>query len=305
MARLFVLILTLVLFTCSESTDPSTENISFQVQPVQVDAKYGASEQAHYIVRNNVTHINKLLLFIGGSFSVPKNYELICQSAASIGLDVISLSYPNSVATAPLGTSSDRFIFDNYRDELCFGNSVSDEVSVDVFNCITTRATKLVLYLKNLYPEQNWGQYITSSNTLQWDKIILSGHSQGSGHACYIGKKILVNRVLMFSGPNDYSTYYGTAANWLTVSGHTPLTRHFSLLHVKDEIVPFNNQVANLKGLGLLSPDQNPIVVDDLMPPYFGSHSLSLSISALSFHSSTIGGNSRLPNVWTYMLTTE
>jgi hypothetical protein len=292
-------------FSCNKTKDPNPENSSVLVAPSQVDAGYSPTEQSHYVKRNNQTHINKLLLFIGGSYSIPKDYTFICDLGATIGLDVISLSYPNNVATAPLGTSSDKSIFDNYRDELCFGNQVSNEVSVDVLNCITTRATKLVAYLKNTYPDQNWGQYLTASNTLVWNKIILAGHSQGSGHACYIGKKQLADRVVMFSGPNDYSSYYSAAAPWLTVSGATPLSKHFSLLHTQDEIVPFPNQVTNLRGLGLLATAQSPTLADNLTAPYSTLRSFSLNIPALSYHNSTIGGNSKLPALWTYLFTAE
>lgn len=243
------------------------------------------------------------MLFIGGSYSVPKDYNYITDLGATIGLDVISLSYPNGVATAPLGTSSDKFIFDNYRDELCFGNPVSNEVSVDLLNCITTRATKLVIFLKTTYPDQNWGQYLSSTNTLLWNKIIVSGHSQGSGHACYLGKKNLVDRVVMFSGPNDYHTFFNAPANWLTVNGLTPVNKYFSLLHTRDEIVPFSNQVANTRGLGVLSSIQDPTLVDNLTTPYSNANSLSLNIAAISYHSAPIGGNSKLPAVWTYMFT--
>jgi hypothetical protein len=313
MKNIFLLISFLSIISCSknETTEPiipdntTGQNISVLIQPNQTDVGYSSTEESHYVVRNTKTHLNKLLLFIGGSYSIPKNYNLVADHGATIGLDVISLSYPNNVATAPLGTSSDQLIFDNYRDELCFGNQVSNEVTVDLLNCINTRATKLVLFLKNTYPDQNWGQYLTATNILQWDKIIVSGHSQGSGHACYLGKKRLVDRVVMFSGPNDYSSYFNSAGNWLTINGLTPLSKQFSLLHTQDEIVPFNNQVANLRGLGLLTATENPLLVDNLIAPYSNAHSMSLNVSALSFHNSTVGGNSKLPNIWTYMFTTN
>lgn len=281
----------------------NAENSSLLVQPIQTDGNYAAADKKHYVVRNTQKHLNKLLLFIGGSSSNPADYNLISDHGATIGLDVINLSYPNEVAAAPLGSSSDKFIFDNYREEVCFGTPVSNAVTVDVFNSITTRATKLIQYLKATYPAQNWGQYLTAANTLQWSKIIVAGHSQGSGHACYLGKKNLVDRVVMFSGPNDYSSYYAAAGNWLTVSGQTPLTKQFALLHTQDEIVPFSNQVVNLKGLGLLEANQNPTLVDNLLAPYSNAHVLSLNILALSNHSSTVGGNALLPNVWTYLFT--
>lgn len=301
-------IILLLLISCSkDSSAPDTpaQNTSYLIKPNLTDAGYPTADHDHYVVRNSKIHLNKLLLFIGGSYSLPQNYNLICDHAATIGLDVISLSYPNDVAAATLGSSSDKFVFDKYRDEISFGNPVSDEVSVDVLNCVSTRATKLVLYLKSTYPDQNWGQYLTTSNTLQWNKIVVSGHSQGSGHACYLGKKNLVDRVVMLSGPNDYHGFFSSAANWLTVAGSTPLAKHFSLLHTQDEIVPFANQVANLKGLGLLTSSQSPTLVDNLSSPYSNASSLSLNIPAQSYHSSTVGANSILPNVWTYLLTLE
>jgi hypothetical protein len=289
----------------STTDNTPAPNSSTLVRPNQVDVAYSSSDAEHYVVRNNKTHLNKLLLFIGGSFSVPKDYNFFCDQAATLGLDVISLSYPNNVGTAPLGTSTDQLIFDNYREEICFGNAVSNVVSVDVLNSINTRATKLVQYLKSSFPSENWGQYLTANNTLQWSKIILSGHSQGSGHACYLGKKNLVDRVVMLSGPNDYSTNFSAPGNWLTVNGQTPLTKHFALLHTKDEIVPFDYQVANLRGLGLLTVSQTPTLVDNLASPYNNSRALSLNIPANSFHSSTVGQNPILPNVWKYMFTVE
>ena len=192
MKKILISVFAFIILSCSKS-DPSADapatNVSVLIQPNQTDAGYASTDQAHYVIRNTKTHLNKMLLFIGGSFSIPNNYTFITDHAAFIGLDVISLSYPNNVAAASLGTSTDPLVFDKYREELNFGNPVSDDVSVDVLNCISTRATKLVIYLKTTFPNQNWAQYLTSSNTLQWDKIIVAGHSQGSGHACYLGKK--------------------------------------------------------------------------------------------------------------------
>ncbi len=313
MKNIFLLISFLLIISCSKnvnaepiiSANPVGENISVLIQPNQTDANYASTNQSHYVIRNTKTHLNKLLLFIGGSYSVPKDYNYVCDYGATIGLDVISLSYPNDVAAFSMSNSTDINGFNDFRDEICFGNQISSVVDVNVLNCITTRATKLLIYLKNTYPNENWGQYLTASNTVLWNKVIVSGHSQGSGHACYIAKRFLTDRVVMFSGPNDYSTNFNSPANWLSQSGLTPLSKHYSLLHTQDEIVPFNYQVANLRGLGLLTATENPVLVDNLTAPYSNAHSMSLNISALSFHNSTVGQNSKLPNIWTYMFTTN
>ncbi len=306
----FIVLFSLLLFSCNKDDDTDQENnepqnISILVQPIQTSNEYSATEQSHFIVRNDQIHLNKLLLFIGGSFSTPENYSLLCDHAATLGLDVISLSYPNKVPAATLGASSDKFIFDNYREELCFGDPVSDAVDVNILNSINTRTIKLLEFLNIAYPEQKWNQYLASSNTLQWNNIIVAGHSQGAGHACYLGKKNMVDKVVMFSGPNDYSKFYNAPANWLTVKGNTPLSKQFSLLHTRDQIVMFSNQVEILRGLGSLALGENPTLVDKLTPPYANANSLSLNIFAISNHNSTIGKNSILPEIWTYMLVGE
>lgn len=310
MKKLSILFSILILAGCKKEdeteipkTDP--QNVSVLVQPVKTNDSFASFEKEHFIVRNDQIHLNTLFLFIGGSFSTPKNYNFVCEHAASLGLDVISLSYPNDVATAPLGESSDPMIFDNYRDEICFGNQVSNVVDVNAANSINSRTIKLLQYLNIEYPTQNWSQYLSESNTLRWEKIVVAGHSQGSGHAGYLGKKNLVDRVIMFSGPNDYNTTNDEPANWLTQNGATPLNKHYSLLHVQDEIVPFTNQVNNLRGLGILTASEDPLPIDNLAPPYSNAHSLSLNINALSNHSSTIGSNSILPEIWTYMFTND
>ena len=275
---------------------------TYLIEPIETDPDYAANEKSHYIVSSTEPSVNKMFLFIGGSFSVPKNYQIICDFVASIGFDVISLSYPNYVATAPLGTSSDALVFDDYRDEICFGNSVSKLVSVDQLNSIYTRTVKLLLYLNTAYPDQNWGQYLTAQDTPQWDKIIVAGHSQGSGHACYLGKEFSVDRVLMFSGPNDYSTYYDAPGYWLSQNGLTPQNRQFALLHVNDEMVPFDYQVENLRALGLLGMGESPTRADLLTSPYDNARALSIDVPANSNHASPIGSNSKLPDIWQYML---
>ena len=272
------------------------------VEPHETDIRYAPGEKPHYIVCSTETTAENLFLFIGGSYSVPENYYLICNFAASTGFDVISLSYPNNVPAAPLGGSSDLFIFDTYRDEICFGNPVSDAVSVDSLNAIYTRTVTLLQYLADTFPHENWEQFLTAQNTPQWDKIVVGGHSQGAGHACYLGKALSLAGVLMFSGPNDYSTYYDAPGNWLSQTGQTPINRHFALLHVNDQLVPFANQVANLRGLGVLETGQDPLPVDNLSPPYGNAHAMGINIPAISNHNATVGSNSILPDIWEYML---
>ena len=51
---------------------------SYSVSPNETDINYSENQNKHYIVQNNKQQLGKLVLFIGGSGSDPKNYNLIC-----------------------------------------------------------------------------------------------------------------------------------------------------------------------------------------------------------------------------------
>ncbi|MFT5822725.1 MAG: hypothetical protein ACI8ZM_003982 [Crocinitomix sp.] len=300
-----ILSLVLIVFASCEKEDPPPvveELARYTVAPSATDNGYETGEKEHLIFYNNETNVNKLLLLIGGSYSNPETYETFCKHAAKLGCHVISISYPNNVAAASLKESDDLYAFDNYRDELCFGNPVSDAVDVNELNSVVTRSTKLLMHLVAQYPAQNWGQYLIDGNAPNWSKIMVAGHSQGSGHACYIAKTNVVNRVLMFSGPNDYSTHFEAPGNWLSNSGVTPAASQYAFLHANDEVVPYEYQLANIRAIGVLAAADTTTLMNDLSGTYDNKNAYHTTITALTEHGSTLGGNWRLPNFWTYLL---
>lgn len=278
---------------------------TFYVKPILTDINYAAVQDSHLVVRNTTSNINKLFLFIGGTGSNTQSYQTISNFAGNLGYDVINLSYPNTVAAASLGSSSDSMVFNKYRQEVCYGTPLSPDVTVDTLNCIYTRTIKLINYLNTTYPTQNWNQYLINPSTLDWSKIAVGGHSQGSGHACYFAKFNDVDRVLMFSGPNDYSNYFSNSANWLRTSGVTAMSKHFAYLSLLDEIMPFNKQLINIHGLGLY-PLYDTTYVDISSSPYSNSHCLYTTQNpglAILYHNTTTKFSLINNVVWTYMLT--
>lgn len=278
---------------------------SFYVTPIQTDINYSAVQDSNLVVRNTTTNINKLFLFIGGTGSSTQSYQTISKFAGNLGYDVINLSYPNAVAAASLANSSDSMVFNKYRQEVCYGTPLSADVEVDTLNSIYTRTVKLLNYLNTTYPAQNWSQYLINPTTLDWSKIAVGGHSQGSGHACYFAKFNDVERVLMFSGPNDYSNFFSNSANWLRTSGITAMSKHFAYLNLLDEIVPFEKQLTNLQGLGLY-PLYDTTYVDNSSSPYGNSHCYYTTQTpgiVILYHNTTVKFSAINNAVWTYMLT--
>jgi hypothetical protein len=278
---------------------------TFFVRPIQTNSGYTAPQDSHLVVRNTSTNLNKLFLFIGGTGSNTQGYQTLSNFAGTLGYDVLNLSYPNGVAAASLGSNPDSMVFNKYREEVCFGTPVSMDVTVDSLNSIYNRTVALITYLDLTYPTQNWNQYLINPLTLNWSKIAVGGHSQGSGHACYFAKRFDVERVLMFSGPNDYSNYYAKSANWLRVPGVTDLSKHYVYLSLNDEVVPFSNQLINIQGLGLF-PLYDTTFTDIAVPPFNDSHCLYTKQApgvALLYHNSTIKYSTINNLVWNYMLT--
>lgn len=305
--RILLLFFTIHLLSCKkliEIKDPikNQKNETYLIEPKATDPAYSTDNEQHYVLETNENNNGKLLLFIGGSFSTPKNYSIFCEYVASLGFDVISLSYPNDVAAAPLGNNEDKFIFDKYREEICFGTELSDAVKVNALNSIITRTEKLVLYLEKIYPAHGWKKYLLNSK-MEWSKVVVAGHSQGSGHAAYIGKKILTERVIMLSGPNDFHTFYKTGANWLKLPAQTPNNKQFALFHISDEILPLSNQLTNLQTMNLLKTGENLALIEKQSAEKDYRNCMSINVLANSNHSATVGSNSILTPIWKYMLT--
>mgnify|MGYP001330329848 CR=1 FL=1 len=93
MKKYLLIVLLVGVWSCEEkdedilSDNSIGENVSILVHPNQTDANYSTTNKSHFIVRNTKNHLNKLMLFIGGSFSSPDDYTFISEHAASIGFD--------------------------------------------------------------------------------------------------------------------------------------------------------------------------------------------------------------------------
>lgn len=284
-----------------------SQNQTFTVHPNVINANYNISDDDNTITINTVSQNNKLFLFLGGTNSNTSNYNALVNLAADIGYDVINLSYLNGTAAASLSGNSDSLIFNKFRQELCFGTPVCDDVTIDSLNSIYQRTVNLINYLDVNYPSHNWGQYLSSPTTLNWNKIALGGHSQGSGHAAYLAKQFPVDRVLMFSGPNDYHNIHLRSANWLRTPGITPYYKHYSYLSLNDEIVDYAKQYEDTKGLGLFQGDDSTHV-DNISSPYNYSRCLYTSQPpgfVIINHNVPTKNTTINQDVWTYMLTDE
>ena len=252
---------------------------------------------------------DKLVVHLVGSFDNPANTQLFPSVAAKHGFKVINLKYPNGVATKlACQDSEDPDCFLNFRQEIVFGIESSDEVEVDQNNSIVNRLEKLLIHLQSEYPAEDWDDFLTESNEIKWSEILLSGHSQGGGHAAFIAKQFEVNRVIMFASPADYSQTFEASANWIFEPSATPDSSYFAFGNIFDNVVDYAVQYENWKNMNLLS-ESDSINVDSSKCNFNGSKIL-YSKRTPNGHSNLIIDNltplvDNVPvftSVWEYML---
>jgi hypothetical protein len=313
---------TLILALLSISLNAQAQNCDtlqlqfHQVWPSQTDGNIQNTLARHYAYYNpDCVPQNKLLLWIPGTFGNPLNYERFTSFAANHGFHVISLTYDNNVfASQFCANSTDPDCFENFRIEHLYGTDVDPNIDIDTSSCLLNRAYKLVQYLDAQEPTENWGQYLTNGS-LDWSKIIPAGHSQGSGHAAYMGNQFSVERVLMFAGTNEYHLNFNDIADWVSDPKATPDSCYYGFGNTNDEIAQFSNQIWgwNTLGMGVFG---DSISVDDNGCPYehhrnlytsrfFTGTGLSVNHSSVVEDSNTpvdVNGLPEFGDVWRYML---
>lgn len=226
--------------------------IKTQVQAKDTDWKIGSESDNHVTYYDpDAIHHDRLVVYLTGSYSDAKEDTLFAYQSAINGFHSISLSYPNSFTIgAKCSYSFDKNCFEKVRKEQFFGVNSSWKVHIDKANSIQNRILKLLKYMDRKYPDQQWGQYIYHGK-INWSKIVVSGFSQGGGHAAYIGKVKKTERVLMFGAVADYNRWYNVSAPWLKKSGITPVDKYFAFTNIHDELSDFEIYLKNWEALGM------------------------------------------------------
>lgn len=267
------------------------------VAPEVTGAGLHAVHSPHLAVQpvGAVNH-HQLLVMIPGTGDAAGRFRAFDSCFAAMGYYVVSLDYPNNVITTVCSKSEDSACFDHFREEIMFGTPVSDKVAVDSVNSLVNRLTKLLQYLAK--QDAGWGAFIKHGQP-RWDKIIAAGHSQGAGHAAYMGKQFKLRGVLMFSGPQDYLQYFNAPAHWQRENGRTPVNRYYAFLHIQDPY-NFKYQVADVTAINHRSVTDTTMVQPNTVV-HTSRNILVTDIDNADKHGSTLG--MEFIPVWKYMIT--
>ncbi len=261
----------IALFDSELALSPSLTE--YVIPPQVTDSEINDLFNPHYVVIDeSTTPQNQLLLFLSGSRGQPLNQQLFTQEAAELGYHAINLSYANPAAVKNLCRSStDPNCHENVRLEILDGVDRTEEIDVSPANSIENQLLSLLLYLEQEYPEQGWSEY-TEGESLQWESMVVAGHSMGGGQALMIAREYEVARVVMLSQETD--TVSGNIAPWLSEPRATPTDRYFGFAHLEEARYEIKKQTWELLGLNTYGDVVN---IDSETPPYNYSHQLVTS----------------------------
>jgi hypothetical protein len=239
--------------SCDQRSEPfkAATYYSYLVSPVSTDPEMQSTIPHSAFVDTRTSLQGKLFVFLGGTSTSPQNYSIINKTATQLGYHVINLSYLNTIDGQICKDRSDTKCFANYHEEVIFGGTQSDVVEVNPTNSITNRILKLLQRLDKLNRHNGWNQFFDGSE-LVYSKFVLAGHSQGGGHAAYMAQKFAVDRVVLFSSPNDYSAVASQPAAWCKNLFATPSERFFGLTHKRDEVSSISRQYSVWKDINML-----------------------------------------------------
>jgi hypothetical protein len=278
-------LLLLAIFSCKKSENNNSGNsnnnnnnqetpqlFKYDITPSTTNSAISSFNNVHEVVLDTRTTLrNKLFVFLPGTGGFPSAYQLIVNKAAFMGYHAIGLMYPNSQAIyTAAGSSNNLNDFGSCRQEIFDGIDHATGVSVDVNNSIHSRLIKLLQYLHQQHPTQNWNQFL-SVNEVEWSKVVVAGHSQGGGHAFYISKIKSVDRAISFASI-DWNSNFNQSASWISMTGATPVSKLYSINGLRDQIFAYANVQTQLNQLGLQGPATS---IDGNNPPYANSHMLT------------------------------
>jgi hypothetical protein len=171
-----------------------------------------------------------LVVQLNGSLGTPAGQiadpaKNIYNAAAQAGFHIIGLAYKSTTVVGQL-CNNDGPCFGATRKTLVLGVYQSGAAPVLkgilVDEGIVARLDAAIRLLAASRPTGGWDQYLSdpgaaeAQQRIAWGKIIASGHSQGGGHAAYLGQMFGLRKVVQLSSTCDHVG--GVPAPWTLAS---------------------------------------------------------------------------------------
>lgn len=219
-----------------------------EVSPIDTDASITHGTDPHIVFSTGTDVDSPLLVFLAGtggkSKQTAKNEQAFIDLALAEGYRFIVLSYIDTSAISQI--CNRRVLISNpncaaqVRQKRAFGDDTTALIDDQPQDAIVHRLVALLRYLAATDRSGHWEDYI-DGNTPRWEKVVLSGQSQGGGMSAYIAKKVAVRGVIDFSGGWDRKSA-NSIASWYFSPGATPPERLYGTYYAKEK---FANLIAS------------------------------------------------------------
>lgn len=184
---------------------------------------------------------DRLLVYLGGTNEDEEVPNAFIASALSHGYPVLSVRYDNVVSVAEECFGRDPGCYGRVRERKAIGGS---RRSADDAQPIEEAIKDAIDWLQMEAPRSLGGTTLLSNNRLRWDRLMLSGHSQGAGMAAYLAQRYDVAAVMLLSGPWDGirggrtgsgASAEGSPAPWLHGTSRTRADRWYAGYHMDEQ----------------------------------------------------------------------
>ena len=249
-----------------------------QVQPSAADPGVKAFDDPSIaLIDGKVAADAPLAVFLSGTGGKPANTTAILQVIAGQGYRTLGLSYDDTPAVVQVcPRDPDPDCSAKFREmRVTGGGPGAPGIANPPAEAIVPRLVAALRSLDAAAPAEGWGQYLADGGTVRWDRIVVSGLSQGAGMAAFIAKRHPVRRVVLFSSPWEFTGRDRRPAPWLSDGSATPPARWFAEYNRRELTVPLIRAAyaalaippANIRVFGL---DLPPGVSSANPNPYHG-----------------------------------
>ena len=228
----FCLCIIFSLCGCGDSTN-ATDTVSAQLEFLSVaetDSTIQYKPSATHMYRECDAGIcadsQLFFVFFPGSDGDSSSFKNISNVIGKTGIRVLVLAYQNNGSLNAVCAAADSCYTNARRDRV--KGAVSSSYVMSLSDGVSNRLLRALQTL-------GWTQFYSGS-TINWNKIIVGGFSQGAGIAAWIGKHYSVSRVSQFSGTWDHIAGTTTPASWLTDMSATNPSLFYGFTHQDDSI---------------------------------------------------------------------
>lgn len=195
------------------------------------------TEDHHKIFYKNNVNPKGLLVYLPASFHLTSSAESFCHTGANAGYVVISLAYPGTnILYDACAHNTTLTCFEDIHREIIDGKNYNLSLKIDSTEGILYRLKALLNYLKLNDKNINWLEYFDENENVKLVNTTWAGHSDAAGRVAVLAKYNTVKRVILLSGPKDFSEHFYVPPIWMNTGvWKTDKSNMYSFSHGQDD----------------------------------------------------------------------